>query len=118
MKNEDSILDCTKKSLGIDEDATEFDTDIIMLINSALNVLTQLGVGPTDGYAISSSADTWDQFLGNDLRLNMAKSYVFLKVKMAFDPPTVGGVLSSYAEQIKEYESRLNYAVDPINTFD
>lgn len=118
VKVEDSILLSTKKSLGLDPSMSHFDVDIIMCINSALNILTQLGVGPNEGYAIGSEDDVWSDFIGDDKRLNMVKTYVFLKTKVTFDPPTVGALMESYKEQIKEYEYRLNYQVDPKDTFD
>lgn len=117
IKVEDSILLSTKKSLGIDPSMTHFDPDIIMCINSALNILSQLGVGPKNGFMISSENDTWDQFIGEDPRLNMAKSHVYLRTKILFDPPTGNAILETYKEQIKEYECRLSYQVDPEDTF-
>lgn len=118
IKVEDSILLSTKKSLGLDPSMEHFDPDIIMCINSALNILTQLGVGSSNGFSVSSSEETWEQFLGEEIRLNMAKTYVYMKTKMMFDPPTVGGLLNSYQEQLKEYECRLNYQADPGYAFD
>lgn len=118
VKVEDSILLSTKKALGIEPSMVHFDLDIIMCINSALNVLTQLGVGPVKGFSVSSQDETWDQLTGGDPRLNMVKSYVALKTKMVFDPPSGNAVIESYKEQIKEYECRLNYQVDPEYTFD
>lgn len=118
IKVEDSILLSTKKSLGLDPSMEHFDLDIIMCINTTLNILTQLGVGPSDGFSISCEKETWDQFLGEQIRLNMAKTYVYMKTKMMFDPPTVGGLLNSYQEQLKEYECRLNYQADPGYAFD
>lgn len=114
----DSILLSTKKSLGLPEEVEDFDPDIIMCINSALNVLTQLGVGPVKGVSISSKEDTWDLLIGDDPRLNMAKSLVYLRTKVAFDPPTGNAILESYREQIREYECRLSYQVDPGYAFD
>lgn len=118
VKVEDSILLSVKKSLGLDPSMTHFDPDIIICINSVLNVLTQLGVGSSKGFIISSEDSTWDELIGEDQRLNMVKTYVFLKVKIIFDPPTTGAVLESCKELIKEYEWRLNVQVDPENTFD
>jgi hypothetical protein len=118
MFDENSILSCTKKNLGIDDDFTGFDADVIMCVNTSLNVLTQLGVGPKEGFSISSKDETWDQFIGDNKRLNMVKSYIFMKTKLMFDPPTISAVLSAYQEQVKEYESRLNYEVDPPETFE
>lgn len=117
VKVEDSILLSVKKSLGLEPSMTHFDPDIIMCINSAFNVLTQLGVGPIEGFSISSYENDWTEFI-DDVRLNMVKTYIFLKTKIVFDPPTGNAVLECYKEQIKEYEWRLNCQVDPSNTFD
>lgn len=114
----DSILLSTKKSLGLDPSVTEFDPDIIMCINTSLNVLTQLGVGPIEGFNISSEENIWSEFIGEDPRLNIVKSYVYLKTKMIFDPPTVGSLVSACNDQIKELEWRINVQVDPEDTFD
>lgn len=118
VKVEDSILLSTKKNLGIDPTVTHFDVDLIIWINSAINILTQLGVGPVKGFEIISQDQTWNDFTGGDPRLNMVKSYITLKTKLSFDPPSGNAVLESYKEQIKEYECRLNYEVDPEYTFD
>lgn len=118
VRVEDSILLSTKKYLGIEPDITHFDPDIIMCINSALNVLTQLGVGPSKGFSITSKDDTWESLLEGDERLNMVKSYISLKTKLMFDPPNISAVLQSYKEQIAEYECRINYQADYTNAFD
>lgn len=115
---EDSILLSIKKNLGLDPLMTHFDPDIIICINSAFNILSQLGVGPTDGFCISSNDNTWDEFIGENKNLNMVKSYIYLKTKMLFDPPTGNAILEAYKDQIREFESRLNYQVDPEWTFD
>lgn len=117
VKVEDSILLSIKKSLGLEPSMNHFDADIMMCINSAFNILTQLGVGPVEGYEITSEEDLWVDFIGHDKRLNMVKTYIFLKTKLTFDPPTVGALMSSYKEQVQEYEYRLNYQVDPKDTF-
>lgn len=108
----ESILTSTKKLLGIDEDYTEFDLDIIMHINSVFSVLQQLGVGPDTGFAITNKNAVWSDFTSGNAAINDVKSYVFLKVKLLFDPPTNSSILNSYNEMIKEYEWRLNVAVD------
>lgn len=118
VKTEDSILLSVKKSLGLDPSVTDFDPDIIMCINTALNILTQLGVGPIEGFSIASEEDTWEQFIGEEPRLNLVKTYIFMKTKMIFDPPTIGGLMTAYQEQIKELEWRINVQVDPAYTFD
>lgn len=118
IKLEDSILLSTKKSLGIEPCMTQFDPDIIMCINSSFDILTQLGVGPVEGFLVESEKDTWDDFFGKDIKLNMAKSYIFLKTKLLFDPPTGNAILECYKEQIREFECRMNYQVDPKYTFE
>lgn len=114
---EESILLSVKKSLGLPPEVDQFDPDLIMLINSVLNFLTQLGVGPVKGFEITSRDDVWDDFLDGDKHLNMIKSYVFMKVKLVFDPPTIGSVLSAYQETVKEYEGRISYQTDPCDAF-
>ena len=108
----DSILDSVKKNLGIPEEYTVFDPDIIMHINSAFFVLSQLGVGPEKGFSISSKYNTWDLYITNDENLEAVKTYVYLKVRVTFDPPSSSFVLTSMENQIKELEWRLNVAVD------
>lgn len=106
-----SILSDVKHNLGLLEADTSFDTDVKIHINSAISTLTQLGVGPVEGYEISGEENMWDEFV-DDKRLNSVKSYIFLKVKLMFDPPGTGFVLSSYENQIKEMEYRINSVVD------
>lgn len=103
----ESILDSVKKSLGLSEDYDVFDFEIIMHINSVFSTLNQIGVGPSEGFMIEDADPTWNAFLGRDPRLNNAKSYVYLKVKLLFDPPSPPFLLASYEKQIQEYEWRL-----------
>lgn len=107
----DSILTSIKKLLNISEEYEYFDSDIIMHINSTLLVLTQLGVGPPEGFFISDKFAIWDDFIG-DANLEMVKSYVFLKVKLLFDPPTSSAAMEATNRLISEFEWRLNIAVD------
>lgn len=103
-----SILDSVKKSLNLAADYTAFDEDIIMHINSVFSTLNQLGVGPVEGFMIEDKDATWDAFLGSDPRLNHVKTYVYLRVRLLFDPPTTGFTTEAMKEQIKELEWRLN----------
>ncbi len=104
----DSILNSTKKVLGIEAGYTPFDVDILMHINSVFTTVSQLGVGPVNGFMIEDAAATWDTYLGEDLNLNSVKTYVFLKVRLIFDPPTTAHALNAVQEQIAELEWRLN----------
>lgn len=104
----DSILTSTKKILGLADDYTVYDLDVITLINAAFSTLNQLGIGPEEGFAIEDKAATWDTFLGADPRLNSVKQYVALKVRLMFDPPETSYVLAAMEKQIQEYEWRLN----------
>lgn len=103
----DSILTSIKKLLGITEDCTDFDIDIVMHINSVFSVLTQLGVGPSEGFVIEDDKDTWDEYISDNPKLNMVKTYVYQKVRLAFDPPTNSTVLASLERMIQELEFRL-----------
>lgn len=111
----ESILTSTKKMLGIPEEYEQFDMDLIIHINSVLMVLHQLGIGPTKGYSIAGKTETWQGFMGDDPRLNSVKSYVALKVRLLFDPPTSSAVMESTNRLISELEWRINVQVDPGN---
>lgn len=103
-----SILNSIKKVLGIDESYTAFDADIIMHINSVFSTLNQLGVGPAEGFMIENGEATWDTFIGVDPRLNAVKSYVYLRVRLLFDPPTTSYMIEAQQQQVRELEWRLN----------
>jgi hypothetical protein len=106
---ETSILIGTKKILGLAEDYTAFDHDVITHINSAFSTLTQLGVGPAEGFMIEDESAVWTDFItDNDLQYNSVKTYVYLRVRMVFDPPATSFVIAALNEQIKELEWRLN----------
>lgn len=111
----ESILISIKKMLGIDEEYTHFDADIIMHINSVLMILTQLGVGPAEGFVIEDDTSAWVDFIpeANAAQLHAVKSYIYLKVRLIFDPPLSSAVVESMNRQISEFEWRLNVAVDP-----
>lgn len=110
----DSILTSIKKLLGIAEEYEHFDPDIVMYINSAFSVLTQLGVGPEEGFRIEDANKTWSEFLYDDPRLEMVRTYVYLKVKVVFDSTTLtSAVIESMNRQINELEWRINVTVDP-----
>lgn len=109
----ESILTSIKKLLGIHEDYEHFDTDIIMNINSAFMDLRLLGVGPTEGFSIEDEGAVWTDFLGDATDLEGVKMYIYLKVKLIFDPPQSSAVLSKYDEKIRELEWKLNVTVDP-----
>lgn len=104
----DSILTSTKKVLGIDESYTHFDIDVTMHINSVFNTLTDLGIGPEEGFMITDKSAKWVDFLGDDKNLNSVKTYVSLRVRLLFDPPTTSFAIAAQQEQIKELEWRLN----------
>ena len=108
----ESILTSIKKLLGIDEIYTQFDDDIIMHINSVFLNLTQLGVGPSEGFLIEDDTATWEDFIGDSNQLQAVKSYVYLKVKLLFDPPLSSSVIESMNRMIAELEWRLNVAVE------
>lgn len=104
----ESILNSTKKILGLDQSYTAFDPDVIMHINSVFSTLNQLGLGPINGFMIDDATATWDTFIGNDPRLNSVKTYVYLRVRLLFDPPSLSFVIEAMKDQIRELEWRLN----------
>lgn len=108
----DSILTTIKKLLGITEGYENFDTDIIIHINTVFATLTQLGVGPNKGYSIKDETATWDDYLKGDERLESVKTYMYLKVKLLFDPPASSTVSEAYNRTIQELEWRLNISAE------
>lgn len=106
--NPASILSSTKKVLGLDDAYDVFDLDVIMHINSVFADLNQLGIGPADGFAIEGLTETWDSYLGGDPNLNAVKSYVYLRVRLLFDPPATSYLITAMNEQIQKAEWRLN----------
>lgn len=109
----ESILTSIKKMLGIADDYTHFDTDIIIHINTALNILTQLGVGPSEGFSIYDKSILWEDFVPADSKLDLIKTYVYLKVKTIFDPPLSSAVAEAMEKNIRELEFRISVTVDP-----
>lgn len=105
---EDSILKTTKKILGIDASYEAFDLDIITHINMVFTTLNDLGVGDVLGFMIMSDEEKWQDFESNLLQQNAVKTYVFLRVKLAFDPPQTSFHINALQEQIRELEWRLN----------
>lgn len=109
----DSILTSIKKLLGITEEYDHFDQDLIMHINSVFGILTQLGVGPVGGFHIKDKESTWTEFVSEGSKLEAIKSYIYLKVKLLFDPPLSSAVMESTNRLISELEWRINVTVDP-----
>lgn len=113
----ESILTSIKKLLGIAEEYTQFDADIIMHINSVFMTLTQLGVGPSQGFYIEDASIEWTDFIPEPTKLQAVKTYIYLKVRLLFDPTSLGSAtLSSYERQIQELEWRLNVAAESEET--
>lgn len=108
----ESILTSVKKMLGIAEEYEHFDADLIMHINSVFMILNQLGVGPGEGFSISGDGEVWTDFVQGKVRLDLVKSYLYLKVRLLFDPPLGSAVIEAMNRQISEFEWRLNVAVD------
>jgi len=108
-----SILDSIKELHGINSADTSFDPALIMHINGALMVMTQLGVGPLGGFSITSKDDTWAQFLGNRTDLDLVKSDVYCRVRLVFDPPMNAFVVTAIEKQIIEYDWRIEAWHDP-----
>lgn len=103
-----SILNSIKKVLGLTEDDDSFDVDAIMHINSVFSDLTQLGIGPDDGFDIEDATITWDAFVGDDKEYNSVKTYVYLRLRLIFDPPGTSYAIDSMQKQIEKFEWRLN----------
>ena len=110
----ESILTSIKKLVGIAEDYTVFDTDFIIYINSAFATLNQLGIGPVEGFSIVDASSKWSDYGVATPMLDHVKSYVYLKVKTIFDPPTSQTVLDAYNRMIQETEWRLKVASETV----
>lgn len=110
---EEKILSSIKKLLGLNDGVTVFDTDIVIHINTVFANLTQMGVGPQNdegkniGFKISTGNEVWGDFTSNDILIENVKTYVYIKVKMVFDPPTSSALIDAYNAQAKELEWRL-----------
>ena len=114
---EDSIFVSIKKMLGLSDDYTPFDTDIMVLINSAFMTLNQLGVGPKEGFAIKDYTTQWGEYTTNHILVNSVQEYIYLRVKMVFDPPGNQFVMSAMKERCQEYETRLNIQAESTEDF-
>lgn len=113
----ESILTSIKKLLLLGEDYTPFDNDIIMHINTVFMTLTQLGVGPSEGFYIEDDQAEWVDFIPDLNKLQAVKTYIFLRVKILFDPTSLGSAtLAAYERQIQELEWRLNVAAESDKT--
>ncbi len=106
-KEINSILTSVKKLLGITEEYEHFDVDLILHINTTLGILTQIGVGPEDGFSIHDKSAVWDDFLQGNTRLELVKSYVHHKVRLLFDPPLSSAVIEAMNRMLGELEWRI-----------
>lgn len=113
MESIESILTSIKKMLGITEEYNHFDADLIMHINSVFMILNQIGVGTSHGFSIKGKDEMWTDFIPENSQLELVKSYMYLRVKLLFDPPLGSAVIDVMNRQINEYEWRLSVAVDP-----
>lgn len=115
MEITESILTSIKKLLGIDENYTHFDADIIMHINSVFSILTQIGVGPANGFSITGKDEVWTDFIADrQNEFSLVKTYVYKKVQLLFDPPLSSASIEAINRQISEFEWRLFVAADPV----
>ena len=110
---ETSILKTTKKNLGLDADYTDFDPEIIGYINTALSTMTQVGVGPDEGFQIQDEFAEWDAFLGGDPRLNAVINYVSMSVRLMFDPPATSFGINAIQDQLNQMIWRIEVAANP-----
>lgn len=108
----DSILKTIRQMLGPDVAYDAYDTDLLIHINSSLMVLMQLGIGPEHGFVVHGDSETWADFIGVFKDLESVKTYIYLKVKILFDPPGNSFVLDAYKKQADELEWRLNVQVE------
>lgn len=115
---EESILKTIKQLIGCPDDFEQFDLDLIVHINSAFATLTNLGVGPKEGYRITGADNVWSEFEDDAQKLSLIKDYVYIKTRLLFDPPISGSLMDSLKEQLNEMEWRLYMLYDPISEDD
>ena len=118
MISMESILTSIKKLLGIAEEYTHFDADLIMHINSVFSILTQIGVGPAEGFSIKDESSVWSDFVPEKSKWELIKSYTYMKVKLLFDPPLNSAVIESINRIIAELEWRIQVAADSEKTIE
>lgn len=116
MDGRESILTSIKKLIGMEAQYSAFDTDLIIHINSVFAILLQLGCGPTDGFKITGSDETWDEYVQDTQKLEFVKTFMYLKCKLVFDPPGSSTVLKAYQDEIKELEWRINVEAESTST--
>ena len=109
---DESILTSIKKLLGIPEDYEHFDQDIIIHINSVFMILNQLGVGPTEEFTVTDKTAVWSDFISDNKKFESVKTYVYMKVRLLFDPPLSSAVMDCINKVINELEWRLNVAAE------
>ena len=102
----DSILESIKKLLGIPKEYDAFDVDVIMHINTAFAILNQLGLGPESGYSIEGYDEVWDDYIVS-YNMSMIKTFIYLKVRLAFDPPSSTALIESMQRTLDELTWRL-----------
>lgn len=111
-----SVLDDIKKLLGIDSEDDSFDIDISIMINSAILALSQIGIGPKEGYTVTSKEDKWSDYLENTTTdVNNVKNYIYLKTRLIFDPPSNSTVIESFNKNLQELEWRMMLNVETNN---
>lgn len=112
---EESILKTIKQLIGCPDGFEQFDLDLTIHINSAFAILTQLGVGPKEGYRITGPDNVWSEFEEDAQKSSLIKDYVYIKTRLLFDPPTSSALMDSLKEQLKEMEWRLYIMYYPVS---
>lgn len=115
VNSKESILTSVKLALGIIPEYSHFDDQLIMYINTVFSTLYQLGVGPDRGFSIQDDKELWSEFLDTNKLLNLVKTYMYMSVKLMFDPPSNSFAVTAIEKQQKELEWRINVMVDPKN---
>lgn len=111
---DESILLTVKKLIGVPQDYNVFDVDLITHINTTFDALNQMGLGPDEGFSISDESTTWSEYTTYGKEFNMVRSYMALKVRTLFDPPSNASLFTVFDGQLKEYEWRLLIFADEL----
>ena len=116
---DDSILNSIKIALGLNVEDDAFDQELIMLINSVLMTLQQIGVGPQDElFHIEDDTKTWSNYLEEPNELPMVKNYIGIRVRLIFDPPQSSSLDQALRQEVAEYEWRMQLKVDDYHVQD
>lgn len=112
MEEKKTILEDIRHAIGLGDEHTFFDSDLILHVNSTFDIIHQLGAGPIDGFVIEDGSETWDDYFAGYKTIEFIKTYMYISVKLVFDPPQNSFLVKALEDKQKEYEWRINVAAE------